>query len=80
MTKLTEQHLIDLGFKRIDVSAQESGHTSFYYYTYSFTKGFDLISSANDEGVLNVYFLNYLIGTEDFNVVNDLINVLKRMK
>jgi len=47
---MTEQNLIDLGFKRVDVTKEESGFPNdWYYYIYYFTSGFSLISSDNEE-------------------------------
>ncbi len=46
---MKEQDLIDLGFKRTDVSAEESGGDAFHYYTLDFSKGFGLISNGSDE-------------------------------
>jgi len=46
------QDLIDLGFKKVEVSAHTSGDKDFYYYTYSFTDGdydLSLITSSNHE-------------------------------
>ena len=47
---MTEQDLIVLGFKRIDVTKEESGYPDdWYYYIYYFRSGFGLISSDNEE-------------------------------
>ena len=48
---MKEQDLIDLGFERIDVSAEESGADAFYYYIRDFGERnvLSLISSSNDE-------------------------------
>jgi len=52
---MTEKDLIYLGFKRVDVTAKESGSPNdWYYYTYDFTKdliigGLFLISCDNEE-------------------------------
>jgi hypothetical protein len=46
---MKEQDLIDLGFKRNDVSAEESGHVRFHYYTYNITDELSLISSDDGE-------------------------------
>lgn len=48
--RMTEKDLIELGFERNDISAEESGYpTDWYYYTYEFTKGLCLISCDNEE-------------------------------
>jgi len=47
---MKEQDLIDLGFKRTDVTAEESGDEAFYYYTYDIGNGvISLITQSNDE-------------------------------
>jgi hypothetical protein len=46
---MKEQDLIDLGFKRIHVSAEESGDNPFYYFTYDITDELCLISSDDGE-------------------------------
>ena len=48
---MREQDLIDLGFERVDVSAEESGADAFYYYTKDFGERdvLSLISISNDE-------------------------------
>jgi len=46
---MKEQDLLDLGFKRTDVSAEESGDNPFYYYTYDITDELCLISSDDGE-------------------------------
>ena len=50
---MKEQDLIDLGFKRNDVSAEESGDVRFYYYTYNITDELCLITSDNGEAEQN---------------------------
>ena len=79
---ITEQDLIDFGFKRNDVTAEESGaDNDFYYYSLDI-KDFCLMSRANDEKVendsWNVYIFDYL-GFEFTEVgqVAGLINALK---
>lgn len=50
MSNMIEQDLIDAGFKRVEVSAKESGgDNGFYYYTYDFARGFSLITPASDK-------------------------------
>ena len=46
---MIEQDIIDAGFKRVDVSAKESGDKAYHYYTYNFTSRFGLITPASDE-------------------------------
>jgi len=62
---MKEQDLKDLGFKKVNVSAKESGSTPFYYYVYyAFKKRdfFGLISNSNDQlvnGKWAVAFFEY---------------------
>ena len=46
---MKEQDLIDLGFKRTDVTEEESGDSPFYYYTYDITNELCLISTDDGE-------------------------------
>ena len=40
---MKEQDLIDLGFNRYDVSAEESGDKPYFYFTYNVTDELCLI-------------------------------------
>lgn len=78
---MKEQDLIDLGFERIDVSAEESGDEAFYYFTYDFTKHFSMISNDNDEAEKEgwcVEIFDYsdirFFQKEDVKVLIDVIN------
>lgn len=44
---MTEKQLIALGFERVDVSAEESGATPFYYYIFE-KMNVSIISTEND--------------------------------
>lgn len=50
---MTEADLKKLGFKRTNVSEEESGDKPYHYYTYDFFKppycGLSLISCSNDD-------------------------------
>ena len=49
---MKEKDLKELGFKKVKISAEESGDKPFHYYTlYPFKKdrGFGLLSNSNDE-------------------------------
>ena len=50
---MKEQDLIDLGFERNDVSAEDSGDVPFHYYTYDITNELCLITSDNGEAEKN---------------------------
>lgn len=66
---MTENDLINLGFERVDVSAEESGsETGYYYYTLDIGKvGF--ITNANDE-MVNGEWVCYLFDYNTF-IIND---------
>ena len=81
---MKEQDLIDLGFKRTDVSAEESGDKAFYYYNIDFgdQRGISLISPANNEVIDNKWFVEVF---EDNNIridntkdLKQLIDIIKR--
>ena len=46
---MTEQDIINEGFERIDISAEESGGNACHYYTYDFCSGFSLITPPSDK-------------------------------
>lgn len=49
---MKEQDLKDLGFKKVKVSAEESGYKAYHYYTFDFFKkdsAISLISTSSDE-------------------------------
>jgi ADP-dependent phosphofructokinase/glucokinase len=78
---MKEQDLVDLGFERTDVSAEESGDEAFYYYTYEFTKDFSMISSDNGEAEKEGWFVEIFdysnirfFQKKDLKVLIDLIN------
>ena len=77
---MKEKHLIDLGFKRVDVTSKESGSPAdWYYYTYDFTKdviigGFSLISCDNEEAKKNGWYV------EIFEAANIRITKAKDLK
>jgi len=59
---MKEQDLKDLGFKKIKVSAKESGGDAYHYYTADFFRkdsALSLISSASDESKKgwSIYFM-----------------------
>lgn len=74
---MTEQHLIDLGFERVDVTAKDSGYEKdWYYYALDLGKQrvISLISPANNEIKDNVWYVEIL---EDGFIRFDNIKELK---
>lgn len=65
MNTIQEQDLIELGFERTNVTAEESGDFPFYYFTYEFTGkyGLCLITDDNSSALKNkgwtVNFFDY---------------------
>lgn len=48
---MKQKDLIELGFKKVKVSAKESGDSAYYYYTWDPYKGshWSLITNCSDE-------------------------------
>ena len=81
---MTEKDLIELGFSRTDVTAEESGADAFYFYEYHFTKYFSLISCENNEAMINGWYVEFFEhenikfdNTEDLKQLIELINRAK---
>ena len=76
---MKEQDLIDLGFKRTDVSCEESGYESFYYYDMEFgnKKVVSLISPSDDEVVDDEWHVT-IFEDESLKIdkLNDLIDFI----
>ena len=79
---MKEQDLIDLGFERTNVSAEESGDKPFYYYTYDITDELCLISSDDEEAQKNGWYAEIFdySGIKFTNVeeLKTLIDIIKR--
>ena len=83
---MKEQDLIDLGFKRTDVSAEEAGdENGFHYYTYDFSdsRGLSLISNSNDEAekagqwVVEIFDYDNILFT-DKKMVLEFITIIEQ--
>lgn len=74
MKPIKEKDLLNLGFKRQDVSFEESGDKPFYYFTFDIGK-LCLISNSNDECLND----NYCIEIFDYDDVsfNDVVSLTK---
>ena len=75
---MKEQDLIDLGFTK------EFGD-NFYYYTYDFSRGFSLITNANDElingeWVVEVFETSDKIQFTNIDNVKKLIELINKAK
>lgn len=81
---MKEQDLIDLGFKRTDVSAEESGDKPFYYFAYDIGRGvISLISPADNEVVGNKWFVEVFedpsIRIENKKDLEDFIRIINKL-
>jgi len=81
---MKEQDLIDLGFNRYDVPAEESGDKPFFYFTYNITDELCLISSDNGEAEKNGWHVE-LFDYENIEIRNledlkTLIDVIEKNK
>lgn len=83
---MKEQDLIDLGFKRTDVTAEESGDEAFYYYDIDFgdKRGISLISPADNEVINNKWFVEVFedpsIRVENKKDLEDFIGIINKVK
>ena len=82
---MKEQDLIDLGFERVDVTAEESGYaTDWYYYTMDFGthRGISLISCDNSEGIDKGWYVDILedesISFNKYEDVLDFITIIRK--
>ena len=80
---MTQKELIELGFERQDVSAEESGNKAYYYYSYSLNQSVTLITQANDEVIDDNWYAceeDFSIGTDNYQDLKDFINVFEKVK
>lgn len=83
---MKEQDLVDLGFDRIDISAEESGDEAYRYYDYMFNEDFSLISCASNEVAVDggswfvEMFNHWDIRFYDKEDVKSLIKIINRNK
>jgi len=80
---MKEQDLIDAGFERVDITAEDSGDKKFHYYSYDFgNHAFSLITPANDEVSDGVWFAEVFeddsIRFYDIEDVLTLISVINK--
>jgi hypothetical protein len=62
---MTEAAIIKLGFKKEDISAEESGGIAYYYYTYGVGK-VTFISISNDLVEDDIWYVEILEGGVKF--------------
>ena len=81
---MKEQDLIDLGFERYDVSAEESGDFPYYYYTYDITDELCLISTDDGEAKKDGWSVEMFdydgIKFTNLEDLKTLINIIEKNK
>lgn len=79
---MTEASIKKLGFKRINVSEEESGDSAYYFYVYK-VGNIELISNSHDNLQEDSWIIEILEGDIQFNNssdVKELIKILSRNK
>ena len=82
---MKEYLLVNLGFERIDVSAEESGDNAFYYYTKDFGEKnvLSLISTTNDQVEDGEWYVEVFeddsIKIDDEDDLKDFIEIITRI-
>lgn len=78
--RITSEDLLKLGFKKEDVSAEQSGHLPFSYYFLEIDKGFGLISNEGEDGFYSVDIFNteFPIRFKFLTELTNLIDLIKR--
>ena len=79
MNKLTEKDLIELEFKRIDVTREESGGDPYYYYSRDIGE-LTLYTTSNDDKDLAVYLFDTNSYTNVREHLEQLINALNNFR
>jgi len=82
---MTEIELIDLGFKRVDITPEEAGDgKGFYYYIHELSENnyqFALMSNENDNTINGKWWVAFMDVDDykyfDRNVVSSIINSIK---
>jgi len=80
---MTERELEILRFKKIEVSAEESGDKPYYYYTYDVVNGLSFISNSSDDVKDGQWFVEFFntdvpVRFNDMAQVLGLINILSK--
>jgi hypothetical protein len=80
---MTERELEILRFKKVEVSAEESGDKAYHYYTHDVVNGLSFISNASVEAKDGNWFVEFF-NTEtpvrfyDMGQVLGLLNILTK--
>jgi hypothetical protein len=79
---MTESAIKKLGFKKVNVTAEESGNTPYYFYAYK-VGNIELISNSHDNLQEDSWIVEILEGDIQFTTsadTRDLITLLERNK
>lgn len=75
---MKEQDIIDLGFEKVDVTKEQSGHEDdWHYYTYEFTRGLSLISCDSDLAKKNGLWHIEIFNTDEEIIFTDVSKLKK---
>jgi len=76
---MNQRELKKLGFKKQNISAEDSGDASFYYYTMDVVEGIHLITPADDEIVNGKWYVEFFDTTPQirFYEYDSLFNFIK---
>jgi hypothetical protein len=82
---MTEKEIQLLGFKKINVSAEESGSEPYHYYIYEFTKGLEFITQDSDSAEDDNWYVEFFnteipIRFYDMMNVQTLISTFEKAK
>ena len=84
---IKEKDLVKLGFKKVKVSAEESGDTPYYYYTKDFWRGpnnFCLLSGDSDNVETKGWPVEFLeeprIRFTDAKTLTQFVNIIEKIK
>ena len=80
---MTENEIKSLKFKKVEVSAEESGGEAYYFYTHDVVNGLSFISNSSDDvkdGEWFVEFFNteFPVRFYEMSKVLSLINILTK--
>ena len=82
---MTEKEIQLLGFKKRNVSAEESGSEPYHYYIYEFTKGLEFITQDSDSAEDDNWYVEFFnteipIRFYDMMNVQTLISTFEKAK
>lgn len=80
---MTERELEILRFKKVEVSAEESGGEAYYFYTHDVVNGLSFISNSSDDVKDGEWFVEFFntdmpVRFNDMSQVSNLIEILTK--